>query len=89
MSFLSEVIHAAAGGIYEFRDFLRTRCRAADADITVSIGDCVSEVAVQFVEGIGGESDETLWSILANATAATTEINCDRGEVVVLVEFDL
>lgn len=89
MSFLAEVIRAANDGIYEFKDFLRTRCRSADADITIEFGQGVAEVVVQFVEGIGGESDETLWLILANATASTTEINCDRGDVTILVEFDL
>lgn len=88
MSFLLEAVHAAEGGIYELKEFLRTRCRAADADISIAVGEGVNEVAVAFVEGMAPMADEDLWNLLANMSASSVEINRDRGEVTITVEFD-
>jgi hypothetical protein len=89
MSFLLDTIHAANEGLYEFKEFLRARCNAVDTDISIEFGEGVQEVVVQFVEGSAGESNECIWRLLEPATATKAEINCDRGEVTIAVEFDL
>jgi len=88
VSFLLDAVQAAQGGIYEFKDFLKTRCRAAESDITVSVGGDEVEVTVLFTEGPASSSDDGVWELLQNLGAASAEINCDRGEVTIAVEFD-
>lgn len=88
MSFLLEAVHATQGGIYELKEFLRTRCRVVDADIGVSVGGDEIEAAVLFAEGVPPADDEDIWRLLANLSAASAEINRDRGEVTITVEFD-
>lgn len=88
MSFLLDAVHAAQGGIYELKEFLRTRCRAVDSDITIAVGMDELQVAVVFGEGVPPAEDEDLWRLLTNLSASSVEINRDRGEVTILVEFD-
>jgi hypothetical protein len=88
VSFLLEAVYAANGGIYELKEFLRTRCRAADADISIGVGEGVNEVTVLFVEGMAPMADEDLWTLLANMSASEAEINSSSGEVTITVEFD-
>jgi hypothetical protein len=88
MSFLLEAVQAVQGGVYELKEFLRTRCRAVDSDISIAVGDGVQGIAVQFIEGIPPAEDEDLWLLLTNLSASSVEINRDRGEVTILVEFD-
>jgi hypothetical protein len=88
VSFLLDAVHAAEGGIYELKEFLRSRCRAADADITISVGEPTQEIAVRFVEGMAPMSDEDLWALLADMSATSVEINRDGSEVAIVVEFD-
>ena len=88
MSFYLEAVRAANNGIYELKEFLRTRCRAVDSDARIAVGDGVQDIAVQFIEGIPPAEDEDLWLLLANLSASSVEINRDRGEITILVEFD-
>jgi hypothetical protein len=88
MSFLLEAVQAVQGGVYELKEFLRARCRAVDSDISIAVGDGVQGIAVQFIEGIPPAEDEDLWLLLTNLSASSVEINRDRGEVTILVEFD-
>lgn len=88
MSFLIDAVHASEAGIYELKEFLRTRCRAADTDITIGVGDLVQEIKVLFVEGMAPMADEDLWTLLANMKASTVEINNSSGEITIMVEFD-
>jgi hypothetical protein len=88
VSFYLHAVNAAQGGIYELKEFLRTRCRAVDSDTSIAVGDGVQGVAVQFIEGIPPAEDEDLWLLLANLSASSVEINRDRGEITILVEFD-
>ena len=88
MSFLLDAVQAAQGGIFEFKDFLRTRCRVAESDATVAVGGDEVEVSVLFTEGRPGTTDEGVWELIHNLGAASAEINCDRGEVTIAVEFD-
>ncbi len=88
MSFYLHAVNAAQGGIYELKEFLRTRCRAVDSDTRIAVGDGVQDIAVQFIEGIPPAEDEDLWLLLTNLSASSVEINRDRGEITILVEFD-
>ncbi len=88
MSFLLDAVHAAEGGIYELKEFLRSRCRSSDADISILVGESPHEVAVRFVEGMAPMSDEDLWALLADMSATSVEINRDGSEVAIVVEFD-
>lgn len=88
MSFLLDAVQAAQGGIYEFKDFLRTRCRVAESDATVAVGGDEVEVSVLFTEGRAGSTDEGVWELIADLSTGSAEINCDRGEVMIAVEFD-
>ena len=88
MSFYLEAVRAANDGIYAFKEFLRSRCRAVDSDTRIAVGDGVQDIAVQFIEGIPPADDEDLWLLLANLSASSVEINRDRGEITILVEFD-
>ena len=88
MSFYLEAVRAANNGIYELKEFLRSRCRAVDSDTRIAVGDGVQDIAVQFIEGIPPADDEDLWLLLANLSASSVEIDRDRGEITILVEFD-
>jgi hypothetical protein len=88
MSFLLEAVYAANSDPYELKEFLRTRCRAADADISIGVGEGVNEITVLFVEGMAPMSDEDLWTLLANMSASSAEINREGSEVTIAVEFD-
>jgi hypothetical protein len=88
VSFYLEAVRAANNGIYELKEFLRSRCRAVDSDTRIAVGDGVQGVAVQFIEGIPPAEDEDLWLLLANLSASSVEIDRDRGEITILVEFD-
>jgi hypothetical protein len=88
VSFYLHAVNAAQGGIYELKEFLRTRCRAVDSDTRIAVGDGVQDIAVQFIEGIPPAEDEDLWLLLTNLSASSVEINRDRGEITILVEFD-
>ena len=88
MSFYLEAVRAANNGIYELKEFLRSRCRAVDSDTRIAVGDGVQDIAVQFIEGIPPADDEDLWLLLTNLSASSVEINRDRGEITILVEFD-
>jgi hypothetical protein len=88
MSFLLDAIHAANDGVYEVKEFLRNRCRIADAEINIGVGEGVQSVAVQCVEGISPSCDNDVWRLIENMSAASMEINRDGGEVTITVEFD-
>jgi len=88
VSFLLDAVHAAEGGIYELKEFLRSRCRSSDADISILVGESPHEVAVRFVEGMAPMNDEDLWTLLADMSASLVEINNSSGEVAIVVEFD-
>jgi hypothetical protein len=88
VSFFLHAVNAANGGIYDLKEFLRSRCRAVDSDTSIAVGDGVQGIAVQFIEGIPPAEDEDLWLLLTHLSASSVEINRDRGEVTVMVEFD-
>jgi len=88
VSFLLDAVHATQGGLYELREFLRSRCRAADADISIIVGEQPHEVAVRFVEGMAPMADEDLWTLLADMSATSVEINREGSEIAIVVEFD-
>jgi hypothetical protein len=88
VSFFLGAVHAARGGIYELKEFLRTQCRAVDSDVDLAVGSDEIEVTVLFAEGVPPADDEDLWRLLEHLSAASVNINRDRGEVTITVEFD-
>jgi hypothetical protein len=88
MSFLMDAISASECGIYELQEFLRSRCRAVDSDIKLTVGDAVQSISVEFVEGLPHATDSDLWKMLPNLSASSVDINVQHGEVSIMVEFE-